>query len=159
MPTRPQQFDEVHRLLDAYLHRKGLRKTPERFWILEALYAADEHLDAHELSRRLEEKGLRVSRATVYNTLELLQECGLVVRHQFGENQARYERAHGYRQHDHLICTDCHAVFEFCDPRLQGIRETMGELFHLDVRHHELQFYGRCVRENCPNRAEAGESG
>ncbi len=152
MTTPPDRLEEVHRLFNSFLNQRGLRRTPERFWILDELYASGEHLDAYELCRRLEEKGLRVSRATAYNTLELLQDCGLVVRHQFGDNQARYERAYGYRQHDHLICSDCGAVFEFCDPRIQGVREMIGQIYESEIKHHALHFYGRCLREHCANR-------
>ena len=81
--------------------------------------------DADTLYARLIEDGTRVSRATVYNTLDLLIECDLAVRHQFGKQQAKFERAYAYWQHDHLICQDCGEIMEFCDPRLQEIQDTV----------------------------------
>jgi Fur family transcriptional regulator, ferric uptake regulator len=90
-----------------------------------------------------------VSRATVYNTLDLLVECDLVSKHQFGKNMAQYERSYGYKQHDHLICTDCHRVLEFCDPRLQNIQNTVGEILNFNVMHHSLILYAACKKDSC----------
>ena len=157
MPPLPQQhFDEVQRIFSAFLKRRSQRQTPERFAVLEEVYATDDHVDADELYLRLKQKGSRVSRATVYNTLDLLLECDLVVRHQFGKNQAKYERAYSYWQHDHLICIDCNQLFEFCDPRIQSIQEMVAEIYQFDIKHHALNMYGHCQRANCPNRL-AGE--
>ena len=149
------QLDEVRRLFSAFLKERGQRQTPERFAILDAIYATGDHLDADALFARLKTQGVSVSRATVYNTLELLLECDLVVRHQFGKNQAKYERAYSYWQHDHLICLDCNELFEFCDPRLQSIQEMIEEIYQFDVKHHSLNMYGHCLRDPCPNRADS----
>lgn len=149
-----ERMDEVRRIFTAFLAQRRQRQTPERFIVLDEVYASRDHFDADELYIRLKAKGNTVSRATVYNTLELLLECDLVVRHQFGKNQAKYERAYGYWQHDHLICIDCNELFEFCDPRLQSIQEMVEDIFKFDVKHHSLHLYGHCVRDNCPNRAE-----
>ena len=150
-----QQMEEVRGIFRAFLKKRNQRQTPERFAVLEQIYSSHDHVDADELYLRLKQQGERVSRATVYNTLELLLECDLVVRHQFGKNQAKYERAYSYWQHDHLICMDCNELFEFCDPRIQGIQEMMGEIFSFDIKHHSLNLYGHCQRENCPHRDAA----
>jgi len=147
----PQQTTEVRRTFSDYLKRKGLRQTPERFLIFDEVYATEDHFDADELYLRLKKNGVAVSRATVYNTLDLLIECNLVVRHQFGNKQAKYEASFSYWQHDHLICTDCEEVFEFCDPRIQGIREMVAEIFQFEIESHSLQMHGHCRREKCPN--------
>jgi Fur family ferric uptake transcriptional regulator len=153
MSTLPQaQMEEVSRSFSAFLKERGQRQTPERFAILEEVYATADHFDADELFVRLKQKGGRVSRATVYNTLELLLECDLVVRHQFGRNQAKYERAYAYWQHDHLICLDCGEILEFCDPRLQSIQDTVGDIYGFEISHHALTLYGHCRRDECPNR-------
>ncbi|MEX0746818.1 MAG: transcriptional repressor, partial [Rhodothermales bacterium] len=122
MNVPAKKMDEVRGIFSAFLQKRGQRQTPERFTVLEEIYATRDHIDADELYLRLKKSGHRVSRATVYNTLELLIECELVVRHQFGKNQAKYEHAFSYWQHDHLICLDCNELFEFCDPRLQSIQ-------------------------------------
>ena len=150
-----QQLDEVAEIFRAYLRQQNLRQTPERFAVLDEIYSTGDHLDADELYLRLKQKGNRVSRATVYNTLELLLDCDLVVRHQFGKNQAKYERAYSYWQHDHLICLDCNELMEFCDPRLQGIQEMVAEIYQFEIKHHSLNLYGHCLRPACPNRADA----
>ena len=145
-------MEDVRSTFSEFLKRRNQRQTPERFAVLEEAYARDDHFDADELFLRLRQKQVRVSRATVYNTLELLLESELVIRHQFGKNQAKYERAYSYRQHDHLICQDCNALFEFCDPRLQGIQEMVAEIFQFEIKSHSLNLYGQCLREECPNR-------
>jgi len=151
----PQQLDEVrNRFLD-YLKERGLRQTSERAAIFDAVYDTNDHFDADELYIRLKSDGVRVSRATVYNTLELLVDCNLVVRHQFGNKQAKYERSFSFWQHDHLICTECNELFEFCDPRIQSIQEMVEEIFQFRVSHHSLNMYGECRREDCPNRKAA----
>ncbi len=153
-----QQVAEVRNLFRAFLKKRNLRQTPERFMVLEEVYATNDHVDADELYLRLKQKGNRVSRATVYNTLDLLLDCDLVGRHQFGKNQAKYERAYSYWQHDHLICLDCNEVLEFCDPRIQGIQEMVAEIYQFDIKHHALHLYGHCQRADCSNRPENAEA-
>ncbi len=153
-----QQVAEVRNIFRTFLKKRNLRQTPERFMVLEEVYATDDHVDADELYLRLKQKGNRVSRATVYNTLDLLLDCDLVGRHQFGKNQAKYERAYSYWQHDHLICLDCNEVLEFCDPRIQGIQEMVAEIYQFDIKHHALHLYGHCQRAECSNRSENAEA-
>src|SRR5438552_13878379 len=92
----------------------------------------------------LKEKKYKVSRATVYNTMELLLDANLIMKHQFGKNLALYEKSYAYKQHDHLICEDCDHVFEFCDPRIQQIQTMIGDLLKFNIDHHSLHLFGRC---------------
>ena len=147
-----QTLEEVRKIFRAHLKIKNLRKTPERFAILEEIYTKQGHFDVEALYVSMKEKKYRVSKATVYNTLNLLMECDLVTKHQFGKSQAQFEKAFGFRQHDHLICTDCNKLYEFCDPRIQNIQSTVGHLFRVEVLHHSLILYGNCAKENCENK-------
>jgi len=90
----------------------------------------------------MKNKKYRVSRATLYNTIDLLLDCGLVRKHQFGKNQAHYEKSYFDKQHDHVILQDTGEVIEFCDPRIQAIKKTIEEVFDITIDKHSLYFYG-----------------
>ena len=155
-----QILDEARKMFNAHLERNQLRKTPERIAILDEIYKNSDHFDADSLYFHMKNNNYRVSRATVYNTLELLVSCDLVRKHHFGSNLTQYEKSYGYKQHDHLICLDCGNVVEFCDPRIQQIKDTMGDILKYQVNHHALTLYGHChgaCEKTAPREMEKAE--
>lgn len=110
-----ESYIQAVRQFNRWLESKRLRKTQERFAMLKAVWAMEGHFGAEHLLSHLESIGYHVSRATVYNTLGLLEECGVIRRHHFGSpgGEALFEKNEG--THLHLICTRCGAVSEYSE--------------------------------------------
>lgn len=136
--------------LAAYLLQKKLRPTRERFLLLEEIMRTSGHFDADQLYSTLNAKGLKASRATVYNTLDLLVECGLISKYRFGESHSRYEKAFGRPRHDHLICLDCGDIIEFVNDRLDRIQKEVCDENKFTLRNSTLQIFGIC--SNCQHK-------
>ncbi|MCD8165516.1 MAG: transcriptional repressor [Bacteroides sp.] len=135
--------DTVKQIFTEYLNTNGHRKTPERFAILDTIYSIEGHFDIDMLySKMMNQENFRVSRATLYNTIILLIDSKLVIKHQFG-NSSQYEKSYNRKTHHHLICTQCGKVSEFQDDILKRAIENT-KLKRFQLSHYSLYVYGAC---------------
>ncbi len=137
--------EKVHQIFTDYLSRNGHRRTPERFAILDKIYSIDGHFSVEQLLHEMEAMKFRVSRATVYNTVTLLLDAKLIVRHSFN-NSAQYEKSYNTQTHHHLICTECGRVSEFENKGIKGIIEE-SKFPRFTAMNYSLYVYGIC--SNC----------
>jgi len=137
------RFEEIKSIFTNYIESRGSRKTQGRYDILREIYSLDEHFDVDTLYITLKNKNYHISRATIYNTIELLLDCGLIVKHSFGYKAGTYEKSYGGKQHDHLIRLDTQEVIEFEDERLKDIAQSIGDKYNYDVTHYSFTIYGK----------------
>lgn len=126
------------------LHRceaLGLRMTAPRRIIADVLDAAEDHPDVEELHRRASAKDAGISLATVYRTVKLFEEAGLLERLEFGDGRARYEDAER-EHHDHLIDLNTGEVIEFCDPEIEALQEKIAARLGFELKGHRLELFG-----------------
>ncbi len=152
---KPKQKDNnievIKDVLRQYLQDKKFRNTPERYTILEEIYNMDHHFNVDDLHLIMMNKKYHVSKATIYNSIEIFIDAGLIRKHQFGEktgSTSSYEKSYFDKQHDHLVIykndsdKEIEEIIEFCDPRIQGIKEAIEEAFGVNIESHSLYFYG-----------------
>jgi len=128
-----------------YLTLNKYRKTPERYAILEHIYTESGHFNMDSLYESMNEMNFRVSKATLYNTMQLLLDCKLVLKHQFGTNLSYYERAYNNEYHHHLICIDCGEIQEYKDNELRAVIQNK-KIRKFSPSHYVLYVYGLCSK-------------
>ncbi len=120
---------------------KGLRMTEQRKVIASVLQDAHDHPDVEELYTRVNAVDSGISIATVYRTVKLFEEAGILVKNEFGDGRARYEPA-DREHHDHLIDLTTGEVIEFVDPEIEALQVRIAEKLGYDLRDHRLELYG-----------------
>ena len=137
--------DTVRQIFTEYLNANGHRKTPERYAILDTIYSID-----MLYSQMMNHENFRVSRATLYNTIILLINARLVIKHQFGTS-SQYEKSYNRETHHHQICTQCGKVTEFQNGALQNAIENT-KLSRFQLSHYSLYIYGICSKCDRANK-------
>jgi Fur family ferric uptake transcriptional regulator len=129
-----------------FLSERGLNFTRGRRAILDCVFASDWHFDPKELLGKLRRGGARVSRATLYRTLALLVESGLLEEVSLGEEHRHYEHMLGHEHHDHLVCTACGRVIEFSSPAIERLQGSICREHRFRASGHRLRIFGYCAR-------------
>ena len=153
MPVKldPHNVRKAEEVFKGYLRQRDLKFTPERQTILQATLGNDEHFEAEDLLLQLRQQGIRVGKATIYRTLPLLVDCGILRRIFFGDNRAHYEHSIGPTQHDHMICTSCGRIIEFDSTDVLELREQLARRLGFQAGSHRFQIAGMCGQ--CSNTA------
>jgi Fur family ferric uptake transcriptional regulator len=120
---------------------KGLRLTDQRRTIATVLEEAEDHPDVEALHARATARDPRISIATVYRTVKLFEEAGILDRHEFGDGRARYEDAER-EHHDHLIDLNTGEVVEFTDPEIEALQDRIAARLGYRLKGHRLELYG-----------------
>ncbi|MBL8695367.1 MAG: transcriptional repressor [Planctomycetes bacterium] len=128
----------------ALLKRNGLKLTKQRIALLDAVYATHRHFSAEDLHRDLQKLGHSVSVATVYRSLNLLVEGGLVQGLDVGKGRVLYEHTLGHEHHDHMVCLDCGKITEFQSPEIEELQDVAARAHRFVTVSHSLKLFGYC---------------
>jgi Fur family ferric uptake transcriptional regulator len=135
---------DERRVFDDFLRKKALKVTRERTALFDEIFSTHRHFDAEDLVIRMRDRGTKVSRATIYRTLELLHGCGLVGCVRLNEEKYRYERLRKGEHHDHLVCSSCGKVIEFVDAAIEKRQEAVCKEYEFLATSHSHQISGVC---------------
>jgi Fur family ferric uptake transcriptional regulator len=138
-------MNDVEKVFRDYVQSKGLKFTPERQAILNHVFECHGHFEAEELLIDMRKSNKRVSKATIYRTLALLVNSGLLREVIFGEKHAHYEHVYGHEHHEHLVCIGCGKIIEFTDERIEKFQEEICIVNKFKAESHKFQIMGYCV--------------
>ncbi len=127
-----------------HLKQENLKYTSEREVILIEVLKRKDHFDADELATDLRKNGFKVSRATVYRTLDILDEIGVVNKATLGHKHNHFENMVGRKHHDHLVCLSCDKVIEFVDEEIEQKQLEVCKKLGFEIKSHNLQIFGFC---------------
>lgn len=136
--------EQVLKQFKSFLRREKLKFTKERETILSEVLKRRDHFDADELAADLRHDGFKVSRATVYRTLDILHEIGVVNKATLGHKHNHYENMVGRKHHDHLVCLQCDKVIEFVDEDIEDKQVEVCKKLGFVMKRHNLQIFGYC---------------
>jgi Fur family ferric uptake transcriptional regulator len=142
--TRAPDLDRLRTDLHTFMERKGLRSTEQRRLIIDTLFDSTEHVTIDRLLEQVRAIDPRVGYATVYRTLKLLTESGVVQEHHFGDGHTRYELVDEDAHHDHLICLECGTITEFEEPAVEALQDRIAQRHNFEVSAHKHELYGTC---------------
>jgi Fur family ferric uptake transcriptional regulator len=134
----------------ALLRKKGLKFTWQRSHILDAVFATHRHFSAEDLHGDLVRAGHRVSVATIYRSLSLLTEGGLIQGLDVGNGRVLYEHTLGHAHHDHMVCLDCGLITEFRSPEIEALQDKSAKSHRFTIVAHSLKLFGYC--SNCAKK-------
>jgi Fur family ferric uptake transcriptional regulator len=129
-----------------FIRNKGLRNTPEREQVVQAVFSIHEHFDVEQLYSLLRRRNEKISKATVYRTIPLLLESGLIQEAYFEDGHLHYEHIYGHDHHCHLRCLDCGKVVEFTEEALREVEQKLETHYDFLVSGHKLEVHGYCVK-------------
>lgn len=133
-------------LFRRYLREQNLPVTQQRETVADVVFNSSEHLSVEDIEAKLKKSGERIGKATVYRTMEILVRSGLVEEHDFGEGFKRYEHLFGQQPvHEHLVCSNCHAVVEFQSDEVVRLEEEIARKHGFQPARHRLEIYGICA--------------
>lgn len=138
-----------------YLRDRSLKYTEERCRVLDAVMHNDEHFEAEQLLLDMRQDRTRVGKATVYRTLKLLVDCGIVKEVHFSNKQVHYEHTYGQDPHDHMVCRRCGRIIEFDASDVTRLRTVLAASQNFHALSHRFQIIGLC--EPCVQRGAVVE--
>jgi len=143
-PERAGKSEKEASIVEDALRKSGFRWTNQRALIVREALASHDHFTAEELLDLCRKKDPKVSRATVYRTLSVLEDAGFVEGLETGDGGRRFEHVLGHDHHDHMVCLQCEKIIEFRDDELERRQELAAKRVGFKIQRHSLRLYGSC---------------